>query len=397
MTTPSFKGGQERMGPPSFELKVPFAALEWIADVGLVDIRPASPLGFLLTGARTYSPQQRHEAGRQFCRMASSDRAGTNRPAGVGSIDSKVQNALSVLGNPSRRIRVASVDQGAPACLLTFYLNDADAVYAVAAEDGMTIGPVVPVVGLRQRLLAAFYGVPPSKDLAMGVITASAFRAIRLLWNVCGFSAHQDVLQSRVEHGLIARGYTPSEAADLCGSLVHSGVIELHDGAFRLNGSWRDWARVLASETLLEVESVSLLGTGTRDLGSIGGRAKKALLIGPPGTRAYCSFTSADFLSKQAPSEQGRAEPLVVLRYLTPTLSELAVDDLLGLTVTQNRPVVNSAAPPSPQPKMGGPEKVPEGQKEAKDAIASGPSCPKCGAPLARARKFCTKCRHQLS
>ena len=54
MTTPSFKGGQERMGPPSFELKVPFAALEWIADVGLVDIRPASPLGFLLTGARTY-------------------------------------------------------------------------------------------------------------------------------------------------------------------------------------------------------------------------------------------------------------------------------------------------------------------------------------------------------
>jgi len=297
------------------------ATLEWLSERGLLRPTTASPFGFLASGPRQTSREERTAAAR--------------RELGA-TPDPVLMRAIEITSRPEGKIRLSTASTARPARQITL-LRRGDALSQCGFNrEGFLLGRPLEIEALVARLVADLSSEPPSASTTDHLLSPRALDLLSILWPGNGLSGSSPLPRATALAACRQVAAEEAAAQPLMDDLVESGLVQDKGDTFLLDPEWRPWFERLWSRDLYEIE-VTPLPAADFDLARLLEQRERLLFIGPEGQRIACRAVQGGSLEEMMPGsrrQEGYEEHLVALSHLD---DEMLADLLRGLLWLDDR------------------------------------------------------------
>lgn len=313
-----------RQGDAGAVLRLPWAALEWLCDQGLIEPSSESPISRVLDPDAWSPLPRREEAAAQLARSGAVRAAARSTSIGTFELEGRLASALGILEQPVLSVRVGIAEPGPRTTVFQFFLARGLAVAGQLDAHGIELLPSMTVDDFRATLLRHL----DSSLLPEGMQCFSMLRPLYWLttafWPERGKSASAVLTDEEIAELVGDR----EEAESLLASLAAAGVVRRR-GTTRLAAAYRRWLEMMWSGHVFEVDfqpSVEAANAATADI------EERLLFVGPPGRRLLCQEVDVPHLAGNALRREDRQ--LLVLSRLRPSEVSALLDRLLAPATT---------------------------------------------------------------
>jgi hypothetical protein len=250
------------MPPPL--CKIAWSRLRDLIDRSRIDVVPASPLWPAL-----HSPEPPPAAGK----------------AEAGKLAPDYEQALSILGNPERRIRFHGFKAGQDASVEHWFLRSNQCVHFSFDFEHFVVGPVRPAEEVLGRI--ADFLTKASVGLSSHCIKAEVFEFMPFLITLSTIQPQGPMTVQRAAEFFAELGIAAADWDELLQLGLDNKCLKLDaDGQIRVAPKYIEILRSTDAEWVFEIQVLDLVDCEDLRPETLSGRAKSSLFVGQPG-RAF--------------------------------------------------------------------------------------------------------------